>query len=42
MRRLNATGMVIRTTTPAQMRDMMIAETEKVESLVKRLNLKQQ
>jgi tripartite-type tricarboxylate transporter receptor subunit TctC len=41
MRRLNATGMVIRTTTPAQMRDMMIAESEKVESLVKRLNLKQ-
>ena len=41
IRRLNATGMVIRTTTPAQMRDMMIAESEKVEALVKRLNLGQ-
>ena len=42
MRRLNATGMVVRTTTPEQMRDMMISESDKVESLVKRLNLKQQ
>ncbi len=40
-RRLNATGMVIRTTTPAQMGDMMVAETEKVEALIKRLNLRQ-
>jgi hypothetical protein len=32
--------MVVRTTTPAQMRDMMIAEQQKVESLVGRLNLK--
>jgi tripartite-type tricarboxylate transporter receptor subunit TctC len=41
VRKLNATGMVVRTTTPAQMRDMMIAEQQKVESLVERLNLKQ-
>ncbi len=41
MRKLNATGMVVRTTTPAQMRDMMIAEQEKVEALVLRLGLKQ-
>ena len=41
IRRLNATGMVVRTTAPAQMRDMMVAETEKVEALVKRLNLGQ-
>jgi hypothetical protein len=34
--------MVIRTTRPAQMRDMMIAETQKVEALVKQLNLRPQ
>jgi hypothetical protein len=33
--------MVIRTTTPAQMGEMMVAETEKVEALIKRLNLRQ-
>lgn len=41
IRRLNALGMVIRTTTPARMHDMMVAEQQKVEDLVKRLNLSQ-
>lgn len=39
--RLNATGMMIRTTTPTQMRDMMIAESEYVEPMIKRLGLRQ-
>lgn len=42
LRKLNATGMVVRTTTPAQMRDMMVAEQDQVEALVKRLGLRQQ
>ena len=41
MRRLNALGMVIRTTTPTEMRNMMVAEQQKVEGLVQRLNLGQ-
>jgi len=41
VRRINATGMMVRTSTPDEMRDLMVAETDKVELLVKRLNLRQ-
>jgi tripartite-type tricarboxylate transporter receptor subunit TctC len=42
MRRINSTGMTVRMSTPEEMQALMVAESSKVESLVKRLNLKQQ
>jgi tripartite-type tricarboxylate transporter receptor subunit TctC len=42
IRRITATGMVVRTSTPDEMGALMVAESQKVESLVNRLNLKQQ
>ena len=42
IRRINATGMMVRTSTPDEMAALMSAESQKVESLVKRLNLKEQ
>jgi hypothetical protein len=41
MKRLAATGTSIRTSTPDEMRTMMAGEAAKVESLVKRLGLRQ-
>jgi tripartite-type tricarboxylate transporter receptor subunit TctC len=41
MKRLSATGTSIRTSTPDEMRTMMAGEAAKVESLVKRLGLRQ-
>lgn len=41
VRRINATGMIVRTSTPDEMGALMVAESRKVEALVTRLNLKQ-
>ena len=42
VKRLTATGTSIRTSTPEEMRTMMSDESANVESLVKRLGLRQQ
>lgn len=41
VKRFAATGTTIRTSTPTEMRDLMVTETTNVESMVKRLGLRQ-
>ena len=41
IRRMTATGMAVRTSTPDEMGALMASESAKVSSLVERLNLKQ-
>jgi tripartite-type tricarboxylate transporter receptor subunit TctC len=41
VRRITATGMAVRTSTPEQMGELMVSENAKVTALVERLNLKQ-
>ncbi|AMN39007.1 Bug family tripartite tricarboxylate transporter substrate binding protein [Rhodoplanes sp. Z2-YC6860] len=41
VRRITATGMAVRTSTPEQMGELMVSENAKVGALVERLNLKQ-
>jgi tripartite-type tricarboxylate transporter receptor subunit TctC len=41
IRRINATGMAVRTSTPDEMGALMVSENTKVGALVERLNLKQ-
>lgn len=41
VKRLNATGTTIRTSTPDEMRALMVAESKNVETLIKRLDLRQ-
>ena len=41
IRRITATGMAVRTSTPQQMGELMVSENAKVGALVERLNLKQ-
>jgi len=40
IKRLNSTGMAVRTSTPDEMKDLMVAESKKIEALVERLDLK--
>ena len=42
VRRLTATGTAIRTSTPDEMRTLMVAESANVEAMVQRLGLRQQ
>jgi len=41
IRRINATGMAIRTSTPDEMEALMVTENAKVGALVERLSLRQ-
>jgi len=41
IKKINATGMAVRISTPQQMRDLMVAESARINALVDRLKLKQ-
>jgi tripartite-type tricarboxylate transporter receptor subunit TctC len=41
IKKINATGMAVRISTPQQMRDLMVAESARINALVERLKLKQ-
>lgn len=40
IKKLNATGMAVRTSTPEEMKDLMVAESKRIGELVERLDLK--